>query len=242
MKQCRIWGHRGSPRLAPENTLASFERAVRDGADGIEFDVHVTADGVPVVLHDATLERTSTGRGAVRAQPLAALRPLDAGSWFGAAFRGEKIPTLDEVLDFVSEKKIEAVLEIKDGRPAAIETYVAAVERRGLFPRVYFHSFSTTDLRIVRGLRAQALTQLIGDCGIDLLGLARAVGANAFSPYDEALVAAQIPETLAADARARGIELNAGLVNEPALRKELGRRGVGAVITDVPHLLASGGV
>ena len=90
--------HRGASVRAPENTLAAFETAIRQGADAIELDVHLTADGVPVVLHDATLDRTTDGRGPVARVTLAALKRLDAGAWFAPRFRGERVPTLEEAL------------------------------------------------------------------------------------------------------------------------------------------------
>src|SRR6266704_6290544 len=92
--------HRGASARAPENTLAAFAEAVRLGANAIELDVHLTADGVPVVIHDGTVDRTTNGRGEVAAMTLKDLRRLDAGAWFSSRFRGERIPTLEESLEF----------------------------------------------------------------------------------------------------------------------------------------------
>ena len=91
--------HRGASRCAPENTLAAFEAAIRQGVDAIELDVRLTEDGVPVVLHDDTLDRTTDGQGPVDALSYQLLRRLDAGAWFGSAFRGERVPTLTEALE-----------------------------------------------------------------------------------------------------------------------------------------------
>ncbi|HKQ97182.1 MAG TPA: glycerophosphodiester phosphodiesterase family protein, partial [Candidatus Polarisedimenticolia bacterium] len=91
-------GHRGASAHAPENTLASFERALHDGADWIECDVRLSADDVPIILHDATLDRTTDGRGSAASLPLASILRLDAGSWFAPRFRGERVPMLAEVL------------------------------------------------------------------------------------------------------------------------------------------------
>lgn len=90
-------GHRGSPVHAPENTLASFEMACAQGAHAIEFDVKLTADNRVVVLHDATVDRTTNGHGRLKRFTLAAVQQLDAGSWFSARFAGERIPTLEAV-------------------------------------------------------------------------------------------------------------------------------------------------
>lgn len=90
--------HRGDPLHAPENTVAAIERAASVGVDAVEFDVHVTADGVPVVIHDATVDRTTNGSGRIAELTLAEIRELDAGSWFAESFGGERVPTLAEAL------------------------------------------------------------------------------------------------------------------------------------------------
>ena len=94
-----VIAHRGASGMAPENTMAAFTRALDVGADAIELDVRLTRDGRVVVIHDRRLERTTTGRGFVGTYALKELKSLDAGSWFGAKFGGEHIPTLDEVFD-----------------------------------------------------------------------------------------------------------------------------------------------
>src|SRR5882724_3779576 len=89
-------GHRGAAAECPENTLASFARAIELGVTMIECDLQLTADGHVVIFHDWTVERTSNGSGVVRELPLAAIRGLDAGSWRDVRFAGERVPTLDE--------------------------------------------------------------------------------------------------------------------------------------------------
>ncbi len=94
-----ITGHRGFQERYPENTMASFAAAVEAGADVIEMDVHLTRDGVPVIIHDETVDRTTDGRGRVGEMLLKEIRQLDAGRWFGPQFAAERVPTLQEVLD-----------------------------------------------------------------------------------------------------------------------------------------------
>lgn len=101
-----IIAHRGGCAYAPENTLAAFKKAAEQGADGIELDVRLSADGEVVVFHDADLDRTTNATGAVNSYPLAALKEFDAGSWFSDEFAGEKIPTLREVLDLVGDEML----------------------------------------------------------------------------------------------------------------------------------------
>ncbi len=94
-----LWAHRGASFCAPENTLAAFAAAVAAGADGIELDIHLSRNGIPVVIHDETLQRTTDGYGAVAGRTLQQLQQLDAGSWFSAAFADQVIPSLEEVLN-----------------------------------------------------------------------------------------------------------------------------------------------
>ena len=99
-----IFAHRGASAHAPENTLASFELAVTQGAEAIELDAKLTADGQIVVFHDQTVNRTTNGSGKVLELPLAALKELDAGHWFDTSFQGITIPTLEEVFEAVGRK------------------------------------------------------------------------------------------------------------------------------------------
>ncbi|MGC9347672.1 MAG: glycerophosphodiester phosphodiesterase [Anaerolineae bacterium] len=108
----KVVGHRGACDLAPENTLASFERAWRDGADIIEMDVRLSADGHVVVFHDATVDRTTDGAGEVATMSLAQLKRLDAGAWFSPEFAGERIPTLREAAAW-AKGRIGMLIELK---------------------------------------------------------------------------------------------------------------------------------
>ncbi|MBN1262109.1 MAG: hypothetical protein JXB35_15635 [Anaerolineae bacterium] len=108
----RIVGHRGALAVAPENTLPSFERAWRDGADLVELDVRLCAGGDVVVMHDSTVDRTTSGVGRVAEMTLSELKALDAGAWFGPAYRGARVPALEEVLVF-ARGKLGLLLELK---------------------------------------------------------------------------------------------------------------------------------
>jgi glycerophosphoryl diester phosphodiesterase len=105
--------HRGGSLEAPENTLAAFRHAIHVGAKYVELDVQLSSDGVPVVIHDDTLDRTTNGVGPVGAHTFGELRRLDAGSHFGPAFAGEPIPTLREVLDLCVDAGVGVVIELK---------------------------------------------------------------------------------------------------------------------------------
>ena len=114
-----LWAHRGASCCAPENTLAAFTLAVDSGADGLELDIHLSRDGVPVVIHDETLERTTDGYGFVAEMTVQQLRQLDAGSWFSADFDDESIPLLEEVLRAYGDQ-LRLNLELKDLRAGMV--------------------------------------------------------------------------------------------------------------------------
>ncbi len=155
--------HRGARNVAPENTLAAFERALAQGADGLEFDVRLCKTGEWVVFHDATLNRTTNGRGYVRVRPLEDLRRLNAGAWFGPRFFKEKIPTLSEVLELAAGRglfniEIKAMGAVQQ-RPLA--SLIETLHRHHAGRRCIISSFNPLVLRRVARLDAQLPTGLL---------------------------------------------------------------------------------
>jgi glycerophosphoryl diester phosphodiesterase len=124
----RVIGHRGAAAAAPENTLASLRKASELGARWVEFDVKLSRDGVPVLIHDERLERTTSGRGEVALTTLAELEGLDAGAWFAPEFRGERVPTLEAALSLCAELGLGINVEIKPCPGRAAATARATVE------------------------------------------------------------------------------------------------------------------
>lgn len=122
----KIIAHRGASAYAPENTIAAFKHAKFLGAEMVEFDVVLCADGTPVVLHDENVKRTSDGRGLVNTFSFEALQSLDAGKWFAKKYAGEKIPSFQQVLEFLDAYDMQANVEIKPIEGYELET-VAAV-------------------------------------------------------------------------------------------------------------------
>ena len=158
-----IWAHRGASRVAPENTMPAFERAIAAGADGIEFDVQLSRDGEVVVIHDETLSRTTDGTGRVVDHTLAELRALDASagrdSWTDV-----RIPTLAEVLALLAPTTLRADIELKNSEepyPGLEELVLAEVAAAGMVDRTLYSSFSGESVRRLAGLAPAAEVALI---------------------------------------------------------------------------------
>jgi glycerophosphoryl diester phosphodiesterase len=152
-----IFAHRGASRRAPENTLAAFAAAMEVGADGVELDVHLSADGVPVVIHNARVDATTDGVGWVNDMTLDALKRLDAGVPMGGEFAGETIPTLEEVLNLVGDRLlINIELKAQSRKDVDLEFAVGSlVARMGLQDRVWYSSFKPYTLYTMRHLARQ---------------------------------------------------------------------------------------
>ncbi len=187
-------GHRGAAGEAPENTLAAFDLAARQGADGIELDVHLSADGVPVVIHDPRLERTTSGSGRVREHSATALRRLSAGSWFNrrypsrarARYASLKIPLLSEVLEWAREKKRLAFVEIKEGGnvyPGIEAKVLAEIERSGTAPLTTVISFHLPTLQRVRRMDSRIPLGIDFTRPILALRRAKAIAADSVLPH-----------------------------------------------------------
>jgi glycerophosphoryl diester phosphodiesterase len=146
-----VVGHRGAPRRAPENTLASFAAALAIGVDAIELDVHLSRDGQLVVIHDRALERTTNGHGCVDDHSLAELKALDAGGWFGPAFAGERIPTLAEALTCIGDQAALQV-EIKGATDGVTEATIAMLRDQGRLAGTMLTSFHLERLPLARAL------------------------------------------------------------------------------------------
>ncbi len=229
-----VVAHRGNSAIAPENTMAAVEAAIRSGAGSIELDVQLTRDRVPVVIHDAVLERTTDGSGPVAATRARELTALDAGSWFGPAFAGERVPRLDDVLDAVARTRdVHLLLELKGVWGAEDVLLVAeAVEGWALADRVVAQSFAVATVAALataapwlrRGL-------LITDADDGVLDLCRELGAGACNPHGQVLLAR--PELVAA-AHAAGITVTPWTLNDPEQWAAADELGVDGVITDRP--------
>jgi glycerophosphoryl diester phosphodiesterase len=232
-----IFAHRGSSLYAPENTLAAFELAISQNADAIELDAKLCADGEVIVFHDQTVERTSDGSGNVLDLPLAALKELDAGSWFNTQFRNEVIPTLGEVFELMGRKvfiniELTNYASPRDDLPDKVAELVL---RYGLQNSVLFSSFNPMALRRIH--------RHIPDVPLGLLALPGFWGAWARSclgkwvPY-QALHPA-VGDTslkLIQKQHQRGYRVYVWTVNTPVKMQQLFEWEVDGIFTDDPPL------
>ena len=142
--------HRGASAECSENTLAAFRRALQLGADYLELDLRFTRDGESVVIHDETVERTTSGRGAVSRMTLVEVRRLECVAYVSARFRGEKIPTLAEVIRLVQPHRAGLLVEIKPGRrlpESSLKHLLRLLDSSGLDSRVILQSFTLQSWR-----------------------------------------------------------------------------------------------
>jgi glycerophosphoryl diester phosphodiesterase len=234
-----VIGHRGAAAYAPENTLTGFRAARALRCAWVEFDVRLTRDDMLVVCHDDALERTTSGQGRVSRLPLARIREFDAGSWFGAGFTGEQVPTLDEALSLCLGIGLGANIEIKaEGQrgPATVAAVAACLEQRGdQVPPLLISSF---------------LPEAVAEAATLLPSVPRGMLWRKI-PRKWATEAAQLGCTtihcghgdltgkLAAEIGAAGFPLLCYTVNDAARARQLFDWGVASVFSDAPDIIAA---
>lgn len=241
----RIAAHRGGAALGPENSLAAFRNALALGVDALEFDLHMTRDGEVVVIHDATLDRTTTARGPVHDLTRAELAPVRLRAGDGRA-TDEPVPTFAELLDLAAPARVAVLPEIKAGparaRYAGIEEKVLALVRsRGMLGRATVQAFEPETIRRLRALEPTVRTMLLVSrdriereraAPRDAVRWAREIGAADLG-MDHRLIDA----TVAAEARTAGVGLAAWTVNEEADLHRMIELRVDVIMTDRPDLL-----
>lgn len=240
----QVIAHRGFSSVAPENTMAAFQAAAELGV-AFELDVTLTADGEVVVIHDDTLGRTTNGRGAVGDVSLAEIKELDAGSWFGAEYAGEKIPTLREVLErFGGVVPID--IEIKDRKPhePLADAVVAEIERLGLVNEVFVTAFNPYMLVRTREknpeLRRGMLTGTFKDENLSLpekFVLRRLLLQRKVKPRYIAIEDVRVNRRNVRRWQRRGYAVLVWTVNDEAEMQRMIGLGVDGIITDYPDRL-----
>lgn len=232
-----VIAHRGDSAHAPENTLSAFRMAAEKGAQAIEFDVKLSADGHVIVIHDQTVDRTTDGRGEVRTLSLAALRDLQAEARFKGHFPGERLPTLDEVFETVGQRLHMNVELTNYATPGddLVAKVVEVIRRHRMQDRVLFSSFFPGNLRKARALLPEVPRGLLAWAG--WMGWpARTLGWRgdlyALHPHLSSVTPALLSQLHRA-----GKRLQVWTVNAEADMNHLIRLGVDGIFTDDPALL-----
>ncbi|MFE3068598.1 glycerophosphodiester phosphodiesterase [Streptomyces sp. NPDC059247] len=226
-----VIAHRGAPSAAPENTLVSDEVARRGRAVWIENDVQPSKDGVPYVLHDTTVDRTTDGTGPIRSLTAAQIDALDAGSWFAPVYAGTRVPTLAAQLKDLRERGGKMLLEVKGPHSRAeVARIVQEVRDQDMTGRVFVQSFDPASLRYVRELAPELPLGLLRDTlDADPVALAGKLGLAAYNVSDGAL---RTRPELVGQLHAAGVAVNVWTVDTPARWKALDALGVDGIITN----------
>ncbi|MEN8253908.1 MAG: glycerophosphodiester phosphodiesterase family protein [Verrucomicrobiota bacterium] len=229
-----IVAHRGYSAKYPENTVASIEGGIAAGSDGIEFDLHRCASGQTVLLHDYTLERTTDGEGAVAEATLADLQKLDAGSWKGAQFAGERVPTLDEALKAFDGTDVTAVIEVKAADVDAKDLVGLLSSHEAKACVISFHQEKIKEIKkadsnircglLVGGVPAES------DPADWMLEQAKKLGCEVLSINFQVLSPDIIKKL-----RENNIETWAWTVNDTAVMQALVDWGIDGITTDLPE-------
>jgi glycerophosphoryl diester phosphodiesterase len=229
-----VIAHRGASGHAPENTFAAFQRAVELGGTFIETDLHVTRDGRFVAIHDDTVERTTNGSGDVRNFALDELREVDAGMWFDRTFMGERIPTLEEVLEFSRVHDVVFYLELKYAAVWGMDhALVAALQKAQSAPRTIVISFDPATLTPLRRLDPSIMTGLlVEDAKPDCIQSAIDLGARQLCPK----VSSVTPE-LVEKAHRSDLQVVTWTANTLADMRAMMAAGVDGIMTDFPDRL-----
>lgn len=228
-----VLGHRGARQEAPENTIPSFRRALELGADGVELDARLTADGAVIVLHDDDVARTTDGQGRADELTLEEIQRFDAGVRFGPVFAGTRIPTLAEALEaLASARLVNVELKGPDVDIGLEQQAVEVVRAAGMLDRVIFSSFSPAQLRRLRQLDGQIAVAYLFSRPWQWWGalpLARVLRLQALHPGRLAVTAGAVHQ-----AHARGLRVVPWTINAASDVRRMLAWGVDGIISDVP--------
>lgn len=243
MVDCNVISHRGANKIAPQNTLPAFRKSIDFMADGFETDVHLTFDGEPVICHNYTVDETSDGKGYLSTKTLDYLKTLDFGSYFHRAYKGTKIPTLEELLKLIERAEFKILnIEIKSPKNkdySVVAKTMDAVKKHGLFDRLIISSFDPVALTCCKELdekcrtgylyspKTQNFSKLLGH----EVDYAKCIGADALHPFGWL-----VRRGLVEKAHENGIAVNPWTVNKPSDIRRMVACGVDGIITDVPDV------
>ncbi len=239
---CWLVGHRGAMGHAPENTMASYRLAQQMGAEFVECDVHLSKDKKVIVMHDEAVEGTTNGTGLIKNLSLDQIKRLDAGKWFSKKFRGEKVPTLEELLAWVKIQtslrgfQMGLAIEIKNEPVRYLELperLVKAVTGAEMVQRVILISFDHGALKRVKNLNKKIATGILYDRPLeDPIQRAFDMKAEALFPRRNL-----ITKEMVLKAHNKGLAVATWTVNDPLEMKKIHACGVDAIATNYPDRL-----
>jgi glycerophosphoryl diester phosphodiesterase len=229
-KQVAITAHRGSSVVAPENSLSAVSQAIADGADYAEIDVQLTADSAVIVIHDIDLRRIAGVTRLVSEMTLTELQELDAGSWFSPEFAGERLPTLQEVIDLARGRiKLNIELKVTGSPQGLVERVVDVVERNGFAEECVITSLEEA---AVRAVKQQAPDLRVGFIVATAIGDPTRLGVDLLAVSTRFLSAGLIRS-----AHRRGMEIHVWTVNTRERMWDVIEQGVDNIMTDYPPRL-----
>ena len=241
-RACWLVGHRGAAGHAPENTMASFECAQNMGAEFVECDIHLSRDKEVIVMHDERVERTTDGAGLIKDLTLAQIKRLDAGKWHSKKFKGEKVPTLKELLSWAKHKtskhgyQMGVAVEIKNEPVRYLdiaERLVEVLEETGMSQRVIVISFDHGIVKRVKIVDKRIATGILYNEPMeDPIQRAFDMKAEAIFPRRH-----MITKELVRKAHAEGLAVATWTVNEPAEMKKIIACGIDAIASNFPDRL-----
>ena len=232
-----VQAHRGASAIAPENTIAAFRAAAEAGAKWVELDVALSADGTLVVIHDDSVDRTSSGKGSLGDLTHAQIAALDGGSWFDPRFSGERIPTLAETIAALGEFGLSANVEIKQHKhhkslDQLVQAVQADISRRSAATEIMISSFDAECLKAMHKLEpALEMAMLWGPVPEDWERQLAAIPATTIHMHYKAVCIGLLERT-----KERGIKVRAWTCNDPLEVVSFWNAGLTGVITDNPAI------
>ena len=230
----KVIAHRGFSGSYPENTEIAFLEAIALGVDAVEFDVRLSRDSVPVVIHDGRVDRTTDGAGSVDQLTLSEIRELDAGSWFGDEFAGERILTLAEAMDIIGAR-VTLNIHLKPterNRDELVPLVVGELKRRGALERVFVASDQESVELARRSLPELEVCNLTREPTDTYISRSLAIGCRILQPGN-----AQVEQEFVRRAHSHGMEVNPFYANDVREMRRLIQCGVDGILTDRPDLL-----
>ncbi len=230
-----IFAHRGASKQAPENTLPAFDLGYKQGADGIETDVQLTKDGIPVLIHDETVNRTTDGMGYVKDLTYQELLKFDAGSWKSPVYADSKIPTLDNLLEWNRNKQLKLNIELKNNivsYPHIEKIVTEKLKEFDMIDKTVISSFNHNSIAKLNELDEKVdYALLTSKRSKDLIPFCEKINAKGIHIRYRLL-----SNRLITNAKEKNLYVAVYTVNNPVTISKVFRLGCHALFTDVPKL------